>query len=125
MKFETLPNGNLKFTLEGDADKLLVEDLLAVNGGDDIGFLASLLEDTGWQPNGRLHLVNPEDVAALTSAPILTDDLTVEDDGTVNVHGSVWWFPDYQVLHFGQVLLADGTVTFHAAPSVVEEPACA
>lgn len=126
MKFVTLPNGNLQFALENDADKETVQDLLAKNAGDDVGFLADLLEDTEWQPNGHLHLVHPEDIAALTGAPILATERDIADDGTVSVPESarVWWFPDYMVLHFGQVLLKEGKVSFmHALP--VEETASA
>ena len=114
MKHQILPNENLQLAIENEADKTLVKQLLLQNKGDDIGFLSELLEETGWSPNGRLYRVAPEHIAALTDAPILTDDMLIEDDGEVLVQGNVWWYPDYAILHFGKELLKHGTVEFRS-----------
>ena len=111
MKFETLPNGALQ--LQSELEDL--EALAAIKdrcGGDDVMFLAELLEYTDWQGNGRLYQVNPEDVGALTDAPLMTDDCRIEDDGTVQVFGSVWWFPNYMVTNFAEKLIEAGKVVF-------------
>ena len=64
---------------------------------DDFGInaaLYALLEDHlcgGWE------MVPPEDIGALTSAPILSDEISRDDHGKVTNAGRVYWYPDYQV----------------------------
>ena len=56
--------------------------------------LCTLLEDhlcTGWE------MVPPEDIGALTAAPILSDEISRDDHGRVTEVGRVFWFPDYAV----------------------------
>lgn len=115
MKFEITENGNLKISAEAE-DKDMLEDNKAHNGGDDLASLCDLLEYTGWRPNGRLYDVQPEWIGALTDAPILTDDLTIADNGDATVHGNVWWFPNYMVENFMETLIEKGSVIFQSAP---------
>lgn len=123
MKLEILQNGQLCISLEGGADNEAISDLLACHGGDDRGLAAELLEDTGWSPNGRLYLVAPEDIGALTDSPIFADRMDHDDTGRVREVGNVWWFPNYQVENFAEKLLAEGSVCFVAAPE--NEPGAA
>ena len=119
MKFEFTPNGNLRIVSEpGDADLLL--DIKSQCGENDITFLSELLEQTGWAPNGQLMQIWPEDVAALTDSPILTDDMSIEDDGSVSVPGRVWWYPNYALSNWADVLLEEGAVVFQLGASVDE-----
>lgn len=56
--------------------------------------LCALLEDhlcSGWE------MVPPEDLGALTSAPILSDEIVRDDEGRIVEAGRVYWYPDYQV----------------------------
>lgn len=115
MQFNITPDGNLEITCE-ENEKQDLQDTLDKSTHKDHGFLADLLEETGWSPNGRLYQVKPEWIAALTDAPILTDDLDIEDDGIHNVLGNVWWFPNYQIESFAETLIRDGKVVFSAAP---------
>ena len=116
MKFEFTPNGNLRIIAES-ADAEMLADMKTRNGTNDVGFMADMLEETGWSPNGRLLQVQPEDIAALTEAPILTDDRTIEDNGDVTVHGRVWWFPNYMVTNFADELIENGETIFSLAPA--------
>ena len=64
-------------------------DALGINAA-----LYALLEDHlcgGWE------MVPPEDIGALTAAPILSDEMVRDDEGRVTEAGRVYWFPDYQV----------------------------
>lgn len=115
MKFEITENGNLKIISEAE-DKEMLEENKARHNADDIGSLCDLLEDTGWRPNGRLYDVRPEWIGALTDAPILTDGLTIEDNGDATVHGNVWWFPNYMVENFMETLIEKGSVIFQSPP---------
>ena len=57
--------------------------------------LYALLEDhlcNGWE------MVPPEDIGALTAAPILSDEIVRDDNGRVVEAGHVYWYPDYAVL---------------------------
>ena len=56
--------------------------------------LHALLEDhlcSGWE------MVPPEDIGALTAAPILSDEIVRDDEGRLTEAGRVYWYPDYQV----------------------------
>ena len=117
MKFEIQPSGNLEIACTDPEDKEELQEILDKAPHRDHGFLAGLLEYTGWAPNGRLYQVRPEDIAALTDAPILTDDLEARDDGTRFVHGKVWWFPDYMIRSFAEELIRNGRVVFILAPT--------
>jgi hypothetical protein len=57
--------------------------------------LCALLEDhlsSGWE------MIPPEDIGALTAAPILSDEIVRDEDGRVIQAGRVYWYSDYQVL---------------------------
>lgn len=56
--------------------------------------LCALLED---HLCNRWEMVPPEDLGALTSAPILSDEIVRDDHGHVTEAGRVYWYPDYQV----------------------------
>lgn len=114
MKFKTLPNGNLEITCEEDEKADLQEVLDRVTHRDH-GFLAEILEYTGWQSNGQIFQVQPEWVSALTESPILTDDILYDLEDSPTVSGTVWWFPNYQVESFAETLIRDGRVVFTAA----------
>ena len=74
--------------------------------------LLNLLED--WLCNGW-EMVPPEDIGALTSAPILSDEVERDDNGEIVKVGAVYWFPDYAVTCELDVLADNGEVFFPAA----------
>lgn len=86
--------GNLEIRLNRTgrrhfADIRKQRDALGINAA-----LYALLEDhlcTGWE------MAPPEDIGALTAAPILSDEIVRDDDGRVTEAGRVYWYPDYQV----------------------------
>ncbi|NCQ51528.1 hypothetical protein GW796_06460 [archaeon] len=120
MKFKITENNNLKIICD-DNDKEMLENIKVRCCNDDVSFLAELLEETGWQPNGQLIQINPEDVGALTDSPILSDDVTFDDDGKVTVRGNVWWFPNYMVENFAETLINKGAVIFKCAEENTED----
>jgi hypothetical protein len=115
MQYTILENGNLQLTLE-DNEVADVEDLLEKASDRDHGFLCELLDYAGLSTNGHLYPVLPHQVGALTDAPIISDEVVYEDDGTVNVPGKVWWFPGYELRSFAEELLRDQQVIFTASP---------
>ena len=122
MKQFITEHGNLRIEIENRADKAWVRETLANRGGNDKLFLDDLLEHTGWLGSAVLAQIAPEQVAALTDSPILTNEVRYDDNGGVAHIGDVYWYPGYQVHHFGEVLLEQGYVTFDRADPVVETP---
>jgi hypothetical protein len=80
------------------------------NGWNDIHHVAELLEDftcNGWQ------WLRAEDIGALTGCElILTNDATIEDNGAVTVHGSIWWHERYAIESASEQLDKYGEVFF-------------
>src|SRR5579872_232493 len=50
-----------------------------------------------WQLGNGWSWVRPEDISALTDAPILSDDIEYNDHGDVVSVGAVYWYPQYDV----------------------------
>jgi hypothetical protein len=123
LKYSITQNGNLLLELEPE-DKEEVAELYEKATHKDHGFLADLLEYTGWSANGHLYQVPPEAIGALTEAPILTDDSRYiypddpqsGDEPQGEADGRIWWFPGYEGRSFGEELLRDGQVIFTYAP---------
>ena len=65
-----------------------------------------------WQPGNGWSWVRPEEIGALTDAPILSDDIEYDDEGEVVRVGVVYWFPQYDVADPVAQLLASGSVEF-------------
>jgi hypothetical protein len=106
-EFERQPNGNLRIVLLEDAREDVQE--IASRELDADSELAEVLE---WQLSNGWSLVQPEDVGALTDAPILTEDLDTDDQGEVRHVGTVYWFPQYDVSDPVAQLLQNGSVEF-------------
>jgi hypothetical protein len=116
MEMQILENGNLKITIDNSDDREMIADSLENSFHKDHGVIEDMLENTGWTPNGRLYSVLPESIGALTDAPILSDEVSFNDDGSQDVIGRVWWYPNYQVESFAEKLLENGFVVFDKAP---------
>ena len=61
-----------------------------------------------------LSWIYPEDIGALTSSPILSEG-SYNDDGSYEDDAPVYWYPNYQVSDYCQVLADTGKVTFTEA----------
>lgn len=120
MKQLITEHGNLRIEIEDRADRRWIRDTLQSRGGNDKAFLDDMLEHTGWLGNAVLTQIAPEQVGALTDSPILTNEVCYDDNGDVTHIGDVYWYPGYQMHHFGEVLRKQGFVTFMRAEPVVE-----
>jgi len=56
--------------------------------------------------------VRPEDVGALTDAPIISEDVDTDDQGNVRNVGTVYWYPEYDVRDPVAQLLENGYIEF-------------
>lgn len=79
-----------------------------------VATLATLLADhleTDWE------LIEPAELAALTSAPLLGTGIDRDDEGVLRGVEHLYWFPDYAIRDEIEELLTDGAVTFDRAPN--------
>lgn len=82
------------------------------------GTLYILLDLIEFQLCNGWHEIKPEDVGALTSAPILSDIADFDDEGNLRNVDTLYWFPDYAVKCEIEELLADGHVDFQKAAAI-------
>lgn len=113
---EKTPEGNLRLVLLPEAR----EDLLDLRRAEESGekstgdIEAEVLEDLIC--NGFTH-IRPEDVGALTSAPIISDDFATDRWGQTFVPpgGTVYAFMRYETRSIVDDLLEKGAATFTGA----------
>lgn len=78
----------------------------------EIDALAELLE---YQTANGYEWIQPEEISALTDAPILGRDVTRDDSGNYQSAAAIYWFSDYQVLSAIDELRRRHPVTFYRA----------
>ena len=101
--------GNLVITLTPAGREVIAHAEADGQNIDSDVFMADLFEQplcNGWEP------VRPEEIAALTSAPIFTDEAERDDHGQLVKVGRVYWFPNYQIESPVQTLRDKGEVVF-------------
>jgi len=109
---EKTAGGNLRISL---TEKGRAEFATIVEERDRFGIhaaLCALLEDhpcNGWE------MVPPEDIGALTAAPIVSDDILRNEEGSVVEVGRVYWYPDYAVRDEIEELRKDLVLVFQGA----------
>lgn len=102
----------LQLTLSGIAHSATFRIQRLTNGV--MTTLATLLADhleTDWE------LLEPAELAALTSAPLLGTGIDRDDEGVLRGVEHLYWFPDYAVRDEIEELLTDGAVSFDRAPN--------
>lgn len=110
MKHTILENGNLLLSITAEQQEELREL------GEDIQ-----TDDAMYQffehmiCNCDIDWIKPEDIGALTDAPILgiTEQ---DDDGKITKLHNVWWYPAYVYNSPLAILRDEGEVTFEKAP---------
>lgn len=65
--------------------------------------------------HGQWEFVSPEEVGALTDAPILCDEVVYEDNGDKTITGVIAWFPQYETADPWSRLADTGMVCFTIA----------
>ena len=101
-------DGRLKIT----ADNVSRTDLRNCYASGGYFKAEEMVQEDIWRWNFQFTL--PENIGALTDAPIICDDLSIDDAGTVISVGDVWWFPNYQITDPWQDLKDRGRVFFDA-----------
>lgn len=108
MKAQILKTGFLKITADNEDRAELAYAYRGNPGGypQAEDYVRETLNQLGWE------FVRPETVAAMTDAPILTNDQETDDDGNVTRVGDVWWFSGYMVNDPWEQLKNKGRVIF-------------
>lgn len=89
---------------------------LTTEGREDLTPEADLFDVLEYQRcNSSLEFLQPEEIGALTSSEILSDEVERDDQGTLLKVGAVYWYPDYAVSNPVEVLLQKGRVVFTRA----------
>jgi hypothetical protein len=105
VELEEKEDGNLEFVLTDGGRQEIVE----LQKLPEEEAMYTLLEDhlgSGWE------FIAPEEIGALTSAMILTQDADRDDEGALKRVGRVYWDPDYQVRSTVEELAKSGRATW-------------
>jgi hypothetical protein len=102
--WEELPNGDLRITVDDDVREEIKEKMHAGLSDEEVqmGVSAVPTEPMLWDvlepmtANSEIQSVRPEEIAALTDAPILSD-AGRDDHGELQMtpESKVWWYPGY------------------------------
>lgn len=76
----------------GDSRHLELSHYPEIHGDIEVDDLWGLMED--WWSNGH-GLGTVDELGAMSEAPFLSEELTVEDDGTTVVESPLWYYRDY------------------------------
>jgi hypothetical protein len=99
-------NGDLELTASPD---LLLEDLDRLRSLNTMAALGEMLETylcNGWD------WINPEDIYALTDAPIIGHDVVINDDGSLVSFRAAWYHHRYQTENAVEMLISGETVVW-------------
>ena len=113
----------LTITIESNAIRLSASDDLREElreHADDYPKRESILYDSiePYSRNGSWSFIQPADVGALTSAPMIAQEACPLESGEMQVFGIVAWFPDYTVRDPWQELADTGCVLFPIAATI-------
>jgi len=95
LNFFELPNGNLLIKATKEAREEFGKFGKELRNKPEDNALYDLMEDIAC--NSSWSLVRPEFIGALTSAPIICDDVEFGDDGNEQANGKIWWHEAYQI----------------------------
>ncbi len=94
VEFTRTPDGNLQVSLTESGRESMPE---VIEMRDRCGIDAAFLDLIAYHLGERWEHIKPEEVGALTSSIILTDDADRDDSGLLTRCGRVFWHPNYAV----------------------------
>lgn len=95
----------------GDFRREIIEGIKAHKAGETI--LAEMMEDIIC--NSAWAFLAPEEIGALTDAPIIGSEVFHDDLGNIETTGNVYWFPDYMIEDPAKILYKAGQIVFTKA----------
>lgn len=108
VEFDKQANGNLHIILLPEAR----EDVQEIASSQQLTADNKLAEVIEWHLGNSWTFVSPEDIGALTEAPILSEGIDYDNHGKVQHVGVVYWYPEYEVKDPVEQLLENGFVDF-------------
>jgi len=120
MRVRILPSGNLLITADNRDREELAYDLR--RGARDTAE-STVIENARHGPGcGQYEFVSGDDLCALSDAPFIAADMTIEDDGTRAFYGKVWKFEEYMLRDYLEELDWRGRTVFTLGADFGEEP---
>jgi hypothetical protein len=116
MNFRVLRSGDLLITADNQSRSNLAYWLRQSRNSAE---LAVCEEARGGH---NYELVAGGDLCALTDAPLIAQETTVEDDGTRLFYGKVWKHEDYMLHDYLEELVRKGRVIFSLGADFGEAP---
>ena len=124
LRITILPNGDMQLQANNPMRRRIAAEMKA---GRRDRILWDLFE--GEWDNGGYTPFEPGDgepghapFVGLTSAPCIAESMDVHDDGTHEIVGRLWWFPDYMVRDELEELRDRGRVVFTLADDEAAQP---
>ena len=108
INFEILENGNLRLSFDDDVEIQEVRESLNKYGSNFV--LVSMTE--GYWANGWGVFPDADTLGQMSSTPIISEDASVEDDGSNTLFGKCWYFPSYMIYCPIEKIIDDGHVDF-------------
>ena len=116
MNLRILPSGDLLITADNQSRSDLAYWLLQNRSSAE---LAVCEEARGGH---NYELITGTELCALTDAPLIAEEMTIEDDGTKVFYGKVWKHEDYMLCDYLEDLVRKGRVVFSLGADFGEDP---
>jgi hypothetical protein len=104
--FTKLDNGKLRLTASKGYKRELRQRYIDRGGSDTFEDGTESYWTNGW------GIFSADLLGQLSSAPIIVEDLTINDDNSRTLNGNAWWYPDYQILDPVEEILKHKYVDF-------------
>jgi len=106
--FKKLANGKLRISL--DKKKGYKQELREAI--EKWGVIQGLMEITEYYWCNGWGVHTGDQLGQLSDAPIICENSTNEDDGSITLHGKAWYYPQYMIYSPLEKILENGYVDF-------------
>lgn len=110
VEFVKTADGNLRILLTAEGRREAWPDIVSLR--DEAGINAAFLALIEPELSGVWEVIRPEEIGALTSSLILSDEAERDDHGRLIRVGRVYWNPDYAVTDEVEALDERGFIEF-------------
>jgi hypothetical protein len=107
IEFNELENGKLRLTFFNEAAREEIAEMIDKHGEMSILYDAT---ESYWA-NGW-GVTSADRLWQMSEAPVIVEDYTVEDDGSVTLYGKAWYFSNYMIESAIETMLEKGYVDF-------------
>jgi hypothetical protein len=108
IEFKELENGDLRLSLI-DSQRENLEDVV---NNDKLGDFGKLFKATESYWTNGWGVTSADQLHQLSEAPVIVEDLSVEDDGSITLYGKAWFQGDYMIKSAVETILEKGYIDF-------------